>query len=190
MAMINPIWHSLSTAGMIGAIALLALVPNPLEFDYRGIIKGAITPSGNTTETTDSSAAADGAPPKVLEIATKTSQAFGIPLGVILAIAAHESGNYRAIIGANSWGLKCVNNHASCTTTKTTEYTNGVQGSYRLSFESCEDADRCSRLLGQTLTNLNTSGQWQDIPAALAAVGQKYATDPQWSTKVLALMEN
>ena len=177
MMMIN----NLQTAGGIIGIALLAFAPLPWEVSYLDWVKTAIATDSPAVATTTT----EGIPPAVSAIATKTSQDFGIPLGVILAIAKHESGSFSALIGTgNAWGLKCVGNDPTCTTVKTQEHSGGTVGSYLLGFESCQDPDRCSRILGQTLTSLNTSRQWQDIPAALDAIGRRYATDPEWAAKV------
>lgn len=125
------------------------------------------------------------APSKIDAIASATSTRYGIPKSLIIAIAKHETGNYKSVIGsANAWGLKCVGNHPSCVQTQTTEYNNGMKGSYRLSFESCESISRCSQILGNTLVNLNTSKQWSDVNLALDSIGKRYATDPRWSSKV------
>lgn len=122
---------------------------------------------------------------KLDAIATATASRYGIPKNVIVAIAKHETGNYAKVIGeGNFWGLKCVGNHPSCVSVGTTEYVNGSKGSYRLKFESCESVSRCSQILGNTLRNLNESGQWDDIGTALDSVGKRYATDPKWSAKV------
>jgi len=122
---------------------------------------------------------------KLDAIATATASRYGIPKNLIVAIAKHETGNYRSIIGtANFWGLKCVGNHPSCIAVGTTEYVNGTKGNYRLKFESCESVSRCSQILGNTLRNLNDSGQWTDINLTLNSIGKRYATDPNWANKV------
>ena len=198
MQKINPLWHNAATAGMIGLIGVVALLPSPWEVNYRQALIDAVRGSmGQVSAASDdnlTSAAGtvstDGIPPKVQEIAQKTARDFGIPLGIILAIAKHETGHFRAMIGSgNAWGIKCVGNDHSCTKVTTQEHTGGTVGTYRLGFESCDDVDRCSRILGQTLENLNTGGQWENVNKALTDIGTRYATDPQWSQKVIRLMD-
>lgn len=182
--MLNNPLHSLQTAGLIGAIAFLALAPSPWDVSYLDWVKEQVQVEANATTTATATDA--NTPAAVDAIATRTATRYGIPKDVIMAIARHETGNFKAVIGVgNSWGLKCVGSHSSCVTTKTQEVVGGKVGSYRLAFESCEDVERCSRILGQTLTNLNTSGQWQDIPLALRSIGRRYATDPAWAEKVM-----
>lgn len=121
------------------------------------------------------------------KIVANTSEKYNIPSSIIYAIAKHETGNYKAVIGvANYWGLKCVGNDSSCVTVKTNEWVNGSEGSYRLKFENCSDIERCSKILGNTLNNLNTSKQWDNIPLAIQSIGQRYATDPQWAFKIMS----
>jgi len=183
--MLNNPLHNLQTAGLIGAVAFVALAPSPWEVSYLDLIQQQVTTEQNRPDNAQPRNAAPSGVPAVDAIATKTAAQYNIPKTLIMAIARHETGNFAAVIGAgNAWGLKCVGSHSTCTTTRTTEYTNGTKGSYRLAFESCADADRCARILGQTLTNLNTSGQWQDIDRALDAIGARYATDPRWAAKV------
>jgi len=184
MTLNNPL-HNLQTAGLIGAIAFVALAPSPWEVSYVDWIQQQVRVEERRPDNAQPQNAAPSGNDAVDAIATKTAEKYGIPKPLIMAIAKHETGNFKAVIGnGNAWGLKCVGSHPSCTKTKTTEYSNGVKGSYRLAFESCTDADRCARILGQTLINLNTSGQWEDIDRALDSVGKRYATDPQWSRKV------
>jgi len=195
MQKINPAWHNTATAGMIVMIGIVALLPSPWEVNYRQALINAVRGSMGQVSTASDDANADtvstdGIPPKVEAIARKTSQDFDIPLGLILAIAKHETGHFRSMIGTgNAWGIKCVGNDPSCTKVTTQEHTGGTVGTYRLEFESCDDVDRCSRILGQTLENLNSGRQWENVNKALTDIGSRYATDPQWSQKVIKLMD-
>jgi hypothetical protein len=184
MMLSNP-WHNFTTAVLLLGIGSIALAPNPFDVDYLDLIRRQANLAERRKPVENLAASAEGVPPAVEAIADATAQQFNIPKALILAIAKHETGNFKAVIGGgNAWGLKCVGSHPTCTKTRTTEYTNGTKGSYRLAFESCSDVERCSMILGNTLTRLNTSGQWRDIPAALDAIGVQYATDPAWAAKV------
>lgn len=135
---------------------------------------------------------------RVAPIAQRLYEQRGIPVSMTIAVAIHETGNGKAVIGKdNHWGIKCLGSGSQCTKTKTQEYVGGQANSYNLAFETCEDIDRCTRILANTFDNLLVKGGgdkslYKTNPdAAFRAIHRGgYATDPNWSNAVIRHRHN
>lgn len=132
---------------------------------------------------------------RVYPLAKRLNEQRGIPISMTIALARHETGNGRSVIAQNNhWGIKCLGN--DCVTVKTQEEVGGVKRFYNLKFESCNDVDRCLRILANTFDNLLIKGGgnktlYRTNPdEAFRAIHRGgYATDSNWSNAVVRIRQ-
>ena len=135
--------------------------------------------------------------PVNLKKQAEIAQKRGIPESVTVAIAVHETGWFRAVIGeGNYFGVKCLGESKDpCLSVQTTE--SYCKGLCAQDFQSGQNPDFMANVFANTLINLagleNQSPDeiykafTEDFNQTIRAVGRKYATDPNWANKVIQI---
>lgn len=151
--------------------------------------------SGNSvTGTSLNNLSYDKEIPDNLKQQINTASKRGIPAKLLLAIAIHETGHFRAVIGdGNYYGIKCLNSPKDpCSDVKTHEsYCDGLCNQ---SFQLGKNNDFMANVIGNTIINLaGLEGKSSEeislifernFDTTLDKIGQRYATDSGWSNKV------
>ena len=135
--------------------------------------------------------------PEQLKKQAQIAATRGIPPSITIAIAYHETGGFKAIIGeGNYYGIKCVDSESDpCTSVKTREsYCTGL---CEQSFQVGKNNKFVANVFANTLINLaglegqpksKIEDEFQDVENILNRIGRRYATDPNWAKKVIAIL--
>ena len=108
---------------------------------------------------------------RLLPEAKRIRKKYGIPLDLTLAIAAHETGYGKYVIGQNNhFGLKCR--------TKDCVTLTGRRGSKQ--WENCSDPAPCFDIFAKSIQDLS-DGEFKNLKKIRR---QGYAVSPQWTRKV------
>lgn len=175
-----------------GNLDTLANTDNQAELSHDK--NASIQPSGDIPDSVNGNAI-----PSNLQKQAAIARKRGIPESVTIAIAAHETGWFRAVIGeGNYFGVKCISSDKDpCTSTLTTEsYCTGLCSQ---SFQVGKNPEFMAQVFSNTLINLGGlegkspdevySAFTGDFANTMNTVGRRYATDGQWSSKVMAVHE-
>lgn len=137
---------------------------------------------------------------RVGDTARRVSEESGIPVRLIVAQAALETGWGRHDVrhedgreGHNLFGIKAVGRHAAPSrTTTTTEYENGVAQQRQERFRAYDSDENAMRDYARMLT---AHPRYQGIAGSTAHEGarllqqQGYATDPRYAEKLKAIID-
>jgi len=116
-------------------------------------------------------------------IAQRIQSEYNIPVAFTIAVGKHESGNGSAVIGEDNWfGVK--HTQGAKATHRTTEWYGGTETAMSDDFCSSGCADSFARTVVNILDEQGKTPKGMTPEAIADAVGEVYATDPQWAEKV------
>ncbi|MET1256344.1 glucosaminidase domain-containing protein [Aliikangiella maris] len=130
---------------------------------------------------------------KTLTAAQSVNAKYRVPVSIIIAQAALESGWGRAVKDNAYFGIKAHNTQGSTTTFTTTEYENGNKITIEDSFRAYADFAEAAEDYGHFLTTNPRYSQaflYANEPDKFAEELQKagYATDPQYANKLKSII--
>lgn len=190
-----PTIKKLSEDGKIGEMTINAIIKY-----QKNILKmlkpdGRIDPNGKTLRNLNNNARkqrpanVEAFVNKILNSAKIVNKKYRVPVSVIIAQAALESGWGNHVKGNSYFGIKAHNTHGSITSFQTTEFVNGKKISISDPFRAYKDFNEAALDYGKFLTmnpRYNIALTHKNNPEKFADMLQKagYATDPQYAKKI------
>jgi len=114
---------------------------------------------------------------RLLPQANRIRRKYGIPVDLTLAIAIHETGYGKHVIGQNNhFGLKCRTKDCVTLASRT--------GTHQ--WENCSDPSPCFDIFAKSIRNLS-DGNFKNLKKIRR---EGYAVSPQWTRKVRRIRQS